>query len=261
MPKRTLNLLTLPNPPKHVALIMDGNRRWAAKHGLGPVDGHRFGAEKTIKPLVQHAIKHGIKYLTLWAFSTENRKRDKSELQGLFKVFRDALKTNLRELEEMGVRVNIIGDIDWFPKDIPALAKAFVERTKKNKTITVSFALNYGGREELLRAVSRLLEKIKNHKRSLTQALTEKEFSSYLDTAGLPDPDMIIRTGGNMRLSGYFPWQAVYAELYFTATLWPDFTPKEFDKALMDFAQRTRRFGAGNFVDYLKKIKNTALNS
>lgn len=241
--------------PKHIAVIMDGNRRWAAKHGLGPVDGHRFAAEKTIKPLVEHAIKRGIKYLTFWAFSTENRKRDKSELQGLFRVFSDALKTNLRELENLGVKVNIIGDIDWFPKDIPSLARAFVERTKKNKKITVSFALNYGGREELLRAITRLLEKIKNQERSLAKPITEREFSGYLDTSGLPDPDMVIRTGGNMRLSGYFPWQTVYSELYFTQTLWPDFTPEEFDKALADYTQRTRRFGGGSFVDYLRAKK------
>lgn len=248
-------------PLKHIALIMDGNRRWAAKHGLGPVDGHKFAAEKTIKPIVEHAIKRGIKYLTLWAFSTENRKRDKSELQGLFKIFRDALKTNLRELEGMGVKVNIIGDIDWFPKDIPSLARAFVEKTKKNKKITVSFALNYGGREELLRAISKLLDKIKNQERNINQTITEGEFSSYLDTSGLPDPDLVIRTGGNMRLSGYFPWQAAYAELYFTATLWPDFTPEEFDKALNDYSQRTRRFGGGNFKDYLKIAKRQVFNN
>ena len=241
------------NPPTHVALIMDGNRRWAAERGLGAVDGHRFAAEKAIKPIVEHGIKRGIKYLTFWAFSTENKKRDTSELHGLFSVFRDALKTNLRELEDMGVQIRIIGDIDWFPKDIATLAKDIAKRTKNNKKITVSFALNYGGREEILRAVNKILAKVQAGKRKAAKAITEEEFAEELDTAGLPDPDMVIRTGGNMRLSGYFPWQTVYSELYFTKTLWPDFSPEEFDKILEDFSLRTRRFGGGSFKDYLTR--------
>lgn len=239
------------NFPKHVAIIMDGNRRWAAKKGLGPVDGHKQAAQKTIKPIVKRAIKRGIGYLTFWAFSSENRNRDKEELRGLFNIFREALKTNLKELEEMGVKVQIIGQIDWFPKDIAEMAKSFVEKTKGNSKITVSFALNYGGREELLRAISRLLDKIQIHQRSAEEPITEGEFSSYLDTAGIPDPDLVIRTGGNLRLSGYFPWQTVYSELYFTKTLWPDFSPWEFDKALLDYLKRTRRFGGGSFKDYI----------
>ncbi|MBI2591023.1 MAG: di-trans,poly-cis-decaprenylcistransferase [Candidatus Blackburnbacteria bacterium] len=238
--------------PNHVAIIMDGNRRWAAKHGLGAVDGHRVAAEKTIKPVVEHAIKRGIGHLTFWAFSTENQKRDTLELQGLFKIFRDALKTNLLELAELGVKIRIIGNIDWFPKDIATLAKKIVEKTRDNKKITVSFALNYGGRDEILRAISRLLDKIQTHNRSVETPITEEEFSSYMDTAGIPDPDLIIRTGGDKRLSGYFPWQAVYSELYFTKTLWPDFSPSKFELALKNFAQRTRRFGKGKFIDYLK---------
>ncbi|KKR11115.1 MAG: Isoprenyl transferase [Microgenomates group bacterium GW2011_GWA2_39_19] len=240
------------NLPQHVAIIMDGNRRWAAKRGLGPVDGHKQAAEKTISPIVRRAIKRGIKYLTLWAFSTENQKRDKEELDGLFSIFKDALASNLKELEKLGVQIKIIGDINWFPGDIPTLARGFVERTKNNSKITVSFALNYGGREEILRAVSRLLDKVQTHQRSAEEPITEAEFSNLLDTAGMPDPDMVIRTGGNIRLSGYFPWQSVYAELYFVKTLWPDFTPGEFDKALLNFMKRTRRFGGGSFKDYLK---------
>lgn len=249
---------TSDNNISHVAIIMDGNRRWAASRGLGPVEGHRYAAEKAIKPIVQHAIKRGIPYLTFWAFSSENRKRDKQELQGLFTVFRDALKTNLRELEDIGVRLRIIGDIDWFPEDISRLAKDVVERTKYNGKITVSFALNYGGREELLRAVSRLLDKVQTHQRSAEEPITEAEFSQYLDTAGLPDPDFIIRTGGERRLSGYFPWQTVYSELYFTKTLWPDFTPREFDRALLDYSKRERRFGGGSFQDYVLRAARRA---
>lgn len=237
--------------PKHVALIMDGNRRWAAKKGLGPIDGHRFAAEKAIKPIVDHAIKRGIKNLTFWAFSTENKKRDTFELNGLFSIFRDALKTNLRELAEIGVQIKIIGDIDWFPSDIAELAKEIVNRTKSNNKITVSFALNYGGREEILRAINKIVSKIDNGVRDANKKVTEDEFSSELDTAGMPDPDLIIRTGGNLRLSGYLPWQAVYSELYFTQTLWPDFNIAEFDNILKDFSLRTRRFGGGSFKDYL----------
>lgn len=248
------------NIPKHVAIIMDGNRRWAARRSLGPVDGHRVAAQKTIKPIVKRAIKRGISCLTFWAFSTENKNRDKEELKGLFNIFREALKTNLQELSEMGVKIQIIGEIDWFPKDIAEATKAFVEKTKHNTKITVSFALNYGGREEILRAISKLLDKIQTHRRSAEEPITEKEFSSYLDTAGMPDPDLIIRTGGNLRLSGYFPWQAVYSELYFTKTLWPDFSPREFDKALLDYSKRTRRFGGGSFRDYVKQRVRSTLS-
>lgn len=244
------------NIPKHVAIIMDGNRRWAAQRGLGPVDGHRFAAEKAIKPIVEHGIKRGIKYLTFWAFSSENKKRDSFELKGLFQVFRDALKTNLRELEAMGVKIQIIGEIEWFPIDIAILAKDIAKRTSKNKSITVSFALNYGGREEILRAVNKILRiRVKGEgsrvKEKELKPVTEEEFAKNLDTAGMPDPDLVIRTGGNMRLSGYFPWQTVYSELYFTPTLWPDFSPSELDKILEDFSLRARRFGGGSFKDYL----------
>lgn len=239
------------NIPAHVAVIMDGNRRWAVQRGLGPVDGHRYAAEKAIRPIVEHGIKRGIKYLTFWAFSSENKKRDSLELKGLFQVFRDALKTNSRELEAMGVKIQIIGEIEWFPKDIAILAKDITKRTFKNRSITVSFALNYGGREEILRAVNRVLDKIKQGKRKAEKPVTEDEFAKNLDTAGMPDPDLVIRTGGNMRLSGYFPWQTVYSELYFTPTLWPDFSPSELDKILEDFSLRTRRFGGGSFKDYL----------
>lgn len=248
--------------PRHVALIMDGNRRWAAERGLGPVDGHRAAVEKALKPVVRHAAELGIPYLTFWAFSTENRNRDKEELQGLFSIFREMLKKHLEELEKENVRIKIIGDIDWFPKDIAKLARAAVERTKDNKKITVSFALNYGGRDEILRAINRLIrdrmEGKANHSFGMGKMengeVTEGEFAQYLDTAGMPDPDLIIRTGGEQRLSGYFPWQSVYSELYFTKTYWPDFTPEELDRALEDYLRRSRRFGGGRFEDYKRRI-------
>lgn len=242
----------LPKVPQHVAVIMDGNRRWAASHDMGPVDGHREAAEKTIEPIVERAIEHGIKYLTFWAFSTENRNRDRIELKGLFGIFRDALKTKVKRLSEKGVKIKVIGDINWFPGDIAERVRKMVKLTKENDTITVSFALNYGGRNEILRAVKKVVKDFEVGKLSI-EKLDEAEFGKYLDTAGIPDPDFIIRTGGERRLSGYLPWQSVYSEIYFTNTLFPDFSPKEFDKALFDYAKRDRRFGAGRFKDYKKE--------
>lgn len=233
--------------PKHVAIIMDGNRRWAARRGLGPVDGHRQAAEKTLLPLVEKAIELGIPYITFWAFSTENQKRDKEEIAGLFDIFRKGLREDIEDLQKKKVRVNILGEINWFPKDIARMAKKAAERTRKNNTITVSFALNYGGRDEILRAIKKLAQKGEDFRN-----LTEEKFSAYLDTANIPDPDLIVRTGGEKRLSGFLPWQATYAELYFTKVLFPDFTPSRFEEAILDFQGRNRRFGAGSFKTYQK---------
>lgn len=245
--------------PKHVAIIMDGNRRWAAKKGLGPVDGHRFAAEKTIEPIVERAIKHGIKYLTFWAFSTENRNRDKMELRGLFGIFKDALKTKVKRLSEKGVKIQVIGNIDWFPGDIPNRVKQMINLTKDNDIITVSFALNYGGRDEVLRAVKKLIKKVELGEIEIKE-IDEAEFGKCLDTVGMPDPDLIIRTGGEKRLSGYLPWQSVYSEIYFTDVLFPDFSPTEFDKAIFDYQGRDRRFGGGKFRDYKKTSKQKTVS-
>lgn len=236
------------NIPKHVAIIMDGNRRWAAARGLGPVAGHEAAAKKAIEPIIDRAMERGIKFLTFWAFSTENWKRDKRELAGLFRIFRDGLKEKTKKLKEKGVRLQILGDISKFPKDIAKRAIEGVKKSMGNRKITVSFALNYGGRPEILRAVKKMLED-----RLQPKKLTEECFSSYLFTREMPDPDLIIRTGGEVRLSGFMPWQGIYAELYFTPVLWPDFSPREFDKAIADFRRRTRRFGGGFFKDYKKK--------
>ncbi|MDP3955113.1 MAG: polyprenyl diphosphate synthase [bacterium] len=235
--------------PKHIAMIMDGNRRWAASQGLGAVDGHRAAAEQAIEPIVERAAELGIKYLTFWAFSTENWKRDKEELEGLFGVFRDVLGKKIDRLHEKGVRVQILGDVTKFPPDIAKKALEGVKMTAQNDKITVNFALNYGGRPEILEAVKQILKD-----NIPAEGLTEEVFSSYLYTAGMPDPDLVIRTGGEKRISGFMPWQAVYAELYFTPVLWPDFTPLEFDKAIEDFVSRTRRFGGGKFKAYKQKL-------
>lgn len=241
------------NLPKHVAIIMDGNRRWAAARGLGPVEGHRVAAEKAIEPVVDRAIELGIKYLTFWAFSSENWKRDKKEIEGLFQVFRDALKQKTERLHQKGVHLKILGDITRFPEDIVRRAIKGVKETSANHTITVSFALNYGGRPEILGAVKKMLKDGVSWKK-----VDEALFSAYLDTSGMPDPDLIIRTGGEKRLSGLMPWQSIYAELYFTKTLWPDFSPARFQKAIDSFQKRNRRFGGGKYKSYRKTRRCSA---
>lgn len=240
--------------PVHVAIIMDGNRRWAAKRGLGPVAGHEAAARRAIEPIVERAIKLGIKFLTFWAFSTENWRRDKKEVEGLMRIFRDVLKEKIEKLHEKGVRLTFLGEIDKFPADIAQQVERGVEATKGNKRITVTFALNYGGRPEILQAIKKLLARVKAGELTV-EKLDEKTFGQLLNTGELeiPDPDLIIRVGGELRLSGFLPWQGVYSELYFTPVLWPDFTPAEFDRAIADYQRRERRFGGGSFKDYQPK--------
>ncbi|MBI5356533.1 di-trans,poly-cis-decaprenylcistransferase [Candidatus Collierbacteria bacterium] len=228
--------------PAHVAIIMDGNRRWATSRGLAAVMGHDKAARDVIEPIIDRAIQLGIKFLTFWAFSTENWKRDQAEIKALMGIFREGLKKFGSRLNEKGIKLNIVGEMNKFPEDIRKQSEHYMEISRNNKKITVSFALNYGGRDEILRAIRKLIANVQRSTFNV-QDLSEETFGQFLDTAGIPDPDLIIRTGGDLRLSGYFPWQSVYSELYFTKTLWPDFTPKELDKALKDYAGRERRFG------------------
>lgn len=224
--------------PRHVAIIMDGNRRWAKQHKLQVLKGHSYVVNTVIEPLVDRCIELGIPYLTLWAFSTENWNRDEQEVKGLLEIFRTAFKKNAEDLHKKGVRLNILGNIDRFPPDIAKQAKEWVNLSKQNTKITVNFALNYGGRDEILRAIHKLAQQGVD-----VGNLTEEQLSSQLDTAGQPDPDLIIRPGGEKRLSGYLTWQSVYAELYFTDTLMPDFSPAKLDEAIEEFQRRQRRFG------------------
>lgn len=216
---------------------MDGNRRWARQHKLELLKGHEYVANKLIKELVEKSIEQGISYLTLWAFSTENWHRDKQEVGGILNLFRQAFQKNAAELHELGVRLHVIGETSAFPEDIQQGMGKWLKESKDNTKITVTFALNYGGRDEIIRAVNKWKDE---HPR---ENLTSETLTSYLDTASLPDPDLIIRPGGEQRLSGFLPWQSVYSELYFTDVLMPDFSPAEFDKALENFVQRQRRFG------------------
>ncbi len=227
--------------PQHVAIIMDGNRRWAKSRGLDSVKGHEQAAKAAIEPLIEKCAELKIPYVTFWAFSTENWKRDQEELSGLFNVFRFALGSLALKFIQKGARLRILGDLNKFPEDIAKKSLEMISKSSKNHKITVTFALNYGGRDEILRAIKKIIaDKID------PSTLTEELFASYLDTAGIPDPDLVIRTGGDQRTSGYLPWQSVYAELYFTQTLFPDFTPDKLTDALEDFSHRDRRFGGNS---------------
>ncbi len=220
--------------PTHIAIIMDGNRRWAKEHGLPVLAGHQKVADEVLEPLVEHAAKRGVKYLTFWAFSTENWQRDKTEVEGIMRIFRHVIAKRWQRLHEKGVRVNVIGDLSKFAPDIRDSLAKVVEQTKGNTKITAVFALNYGGRDELVRAIGKLPK---------DQAVTEAMISGALDTSDIPDPDFIIRTSGEQRLSGFLPWQGVYSELYFPSFYMPEFTPGKLDEAIEEYQSRKRRFG------------------
>src|SRR3989338_6355687 len=225
------------NLPKHVALIMDGNRRWAREQGKSPFEGHKLGEER-IEPIVDRAIELGISYLTFWAFSTENWKREKEEVEFLMNLFREGLHKRLDAFHKKNVRVNVIGNLAMFPHDIQQMVTKWIKKTKNNKTITVNIALSYGGRDELVRAVRHIVQD-----NIAYDSIDEQVISDHLDTTGQPDPDLLIRTGRVVRLSGFLIWQLEYAEFYFPDVLWPDFTPKEFDKALAWYQEQKRNFG------------------
>lgn len=214
--------------PKHVAIIMDGNRRWAKEHNLPAIEGHRRVATKILEPLIEHAADLGIEYVTLWAWSTENWKRATDEVGGIMKLLRWGFGTYAVRMHKKGMKIRIIGDIAKLDKDIQKQLNDLVELTKNNKKITVIFALNYGGRDEIRRAVQK----------------HGNNFDKHLDTRVIPDPDMIIRPGGEKRLSGFLLWQSEYSELYFVDWYMPEFTPVKLDEAVEEFSRRKRRFGS-----------------
>lgn len=223
---------------QHVALIMDGNRRWAKERGLPSLIGHAKGYGG-IERIVLHAKAKGIRYITFWAFSTENWNREQKEVEYLMDLFRKIFRGSmLKRILKHGGKIQILGELDRFPKDIQEECKKVLNASKDNNGITINIALNYGGRAEIARAVQRIIsDKIEPADISIDL------ISQYLYTKDQPDPDLIIRTGGEERLSGYLPWQSVYSELYFIDTYWPDFDEKAFDKALEEYARRERRFG------------------
>lgn len=230
------------NFPTHVAIICDGNRRWAKAHGLQVLEGHTKAATAVFEPLVKTAAEQGVKYLTFWVFSTENWQRSPLEVQGLIQLLRTQLQVWQPRLHEKRVRMLTIGDLTRLPEDIQTAIKQMVELTKDNTAITVVFAMNYGGRDELLRTVRSLATRVAAGELKPTN-ITAEEVSSSLDTAGIPDPDLIIRTGGEYRLSGFMPWQSVYSEIMVTPLLFPELTGEKLIKLLDEYSHRTRRFG------------------
>lgn len=220
--------------PRHVAVIMDGNGRWARKRALPRKVGHRAGV-KTMLSIVRHAFETGIEYVTVYAFSTENRFRPKDEVDSLMALIRRNFATTFRELVDGGIRVIILGERSYFPADIEELIGKLERDSAAGTKGTLMVALNYGSRDELVRAVNAAV------KGGIT--VDEEKLSALLYTAGAPDPDLIIRTGGEKRLSNFLLYQAAYSELFFTDTLWPDFSPAEFDGIIEEFSHRTRRFG------------------
>lgn len=228
--------------PTHVAIIMDGNGRWASQRGWPRLVGHRRGAER-VKQIVRACPDLGVKYLTIYAFSTENWKRSTQEVLGLMALFSRYIEREADRLSAEGVRLRFIGDRRPLDERLRSLMDGIEVRTAGNTRLHLTVAINYGGRDELARAVQTLALDLAAGKVS-PSGVTEKTLAGYLDTAGLPDPDLVIRTSGETRISNYLLWQSAYAEYEFTQTLWPDFTPAELSGILDRFALRDRRFGA-----------------
>lgn len=223
--------------PVHVALIPDGNRRWARNNNLPEFEGHRVGAEKVLPAIIDSLHEQGVKYFTFWALSTENlKKRSKNEVDNLLKLMTFFLKRKVNELHKKNCRIRIIGDVSAFSKDLQKLILDSMEKTKGNTAITVTFAINYGGRDEIIRAVKKIVE-------DNPKEITIKTFQQYVDTADIPDPDLIIRTGGDKRISGFMLWQSEYAEYDFIDKLFPDFNEHDCKDAIQRFGERERRFG------------------
>lgn len=220
--------------PLHVGIIMDGNGRWAKLRLMPRGVGHKSGMN-TMIGLAEHAQKLGIKYLTVYALSTENLSRPKEELDGLFGLFRDYFTENIKKLYKENSRIKVIGDLSALPEDIQKLLKDGESGSPENAQFTLVFAINYGSRSEIVNAVNRAVER--------GEKVDEAKFSSLLYTGDIPDPDLIIRTGGELRLSNFLLYQSAYSELYFTDVLFPDFDAKQFDKALKAYSKRNRKFG------------------
>ncbi len=224
--------------PNHVGFIMDGNRRWARERGLPTLEGHRRGYAN-MKRVLQLCMDRGVKVVTVFAFSTENWNRSKREVSYLMNLFSQAVKSELADFQKKNVRLRILGRLQGLPKKLQDQLQHAMEVTKTNTGAVLNMALNYGGRAEIVDAAQRIVQSGVNPAK-----LTETTFARFLYAGDAPDPDLIVRTSGEQRTSGFLLWEAAYAELYFTPTKWPAFSEKDLDKALEDFAQRKRNFGA-----------------
>jgi len=223
--------------PQHVAIIMDGNGRWAISRGLPRVAGHKAGTEN-LRRLIRSTVEFGIKYLTIYAFSTENWGRPPEEVQGLMGILQDVIDRELKELIEEGVQLRHIGRLERLDPKIQAKVLKAIDLTKNNKRLVLNIAWNYGGRDEIICAIQKIIKD-----GIVPDNVTSELVSRYLFTAGVPDPDLVIRTSGELRISNFLIWQAAYSEWYVTPTFWPDFDKDEYRRALEVFAQRDRRFG------------------
>ena len=230
------------NMPAHIAIIMDGNRRWAKKQGKSASYGHKEGA-KTLENIVRYANKIGLKYITVYAFSTENWKRAEEEVKALMMLLQSYLDDYSKRADTENIRVKILGDISALSEGMQKSIKKCMERTKDNTGVTFNIALNYGGRDEILKAVKQIARKVKENKIE-PEDITEEMISENLYTKDEPDPDLVIRTSGELRLSNFLPWQSVYSELLFIDKNWPDFKEEDLDNAIIEYQKRTRKFGA-----------------
>ncbi len=229
---RKLNLSRL---PQHIAIIMDGNGRWASSRGLPRSLGHKAGCEN-IKKITQNIFDLGIKVVSYFAFSTENWKRPKDEIENIFNLIREYVNENTKDFKEKGVKIIFSGDFEKLPKDLICSFKKVMKETENGEKFIINFAVNYGGRDDIIRAVNKAVE--------AGEKIDQQEFSKLLDTSELVDPDFVIRTSGEMRISNFMLYQMAYSEFYFTKTYWPSFSNKELQIALVDFQKRKRRFGS-----------------
>jgi undecaprenyl diphosphate synthase len=229
------------NLPKHLAIIMDGNGRWAKKQGMLRVFGHEKGT-KSVKQTVENSAKLGIEFLTLYAFSTENWNRPKIEVDTLMKLLVNALKKELKTLQENNIKLTAIGNLDSLPSGVRKELIEVIEKTKTNNRMTLTLALSYGARDEIINAVKIISEKVKNNIISV-DTIDESIINQHLYTQNMPDVDLVVRTSGEHRISNFLLWQIAYAEFYFTDVLWPDFNEEELHRALLSYQKRERRFG------------------
>ena len=233
--------MEITNYPKHLAIIMDGNGRWAKKQGLLRAYGHEKGVQ-TVRQVVEYCVEHCIPYLTLFAFSTENWKRPALEVKALMELLVKFLKKEVDNLHKNNVRLKTIGNLDRFPPKPREALLASIDKLKNNTGLTLTLALNYGAREEILTAIKEIAAKVKEGT-LIANTITETTLQEHLYTYDLPDVDLLIRTSGEERISNFLLWQIAYAELYFTEVLWPDFTKKHLEEALSNYQNRERRFG------------------
>ena len=229
------------NVPQHIAIILDGNGRWAKSKGMPRNYGHAQGA-KNVEKICEEAWRMGIKYLTVYAFSTENWSRPQNEVDALMKLLRNYMKTCLKTAEKNRMRVRVIGDKTGLDEDIRTRIKELEEASKNNDGLNFQIAINYGSRDEMIRAMRKMTKDCADG-RFAPEEITEELFEGYLDTHGIPDPDLLIRTSGELRLSNYLLWQLAYSELYVTDCLWPDFNKEELLEAIRQYNKRDRRFG------------------